>query len=1058
MIKGTGTGNARQNPRLSRAQIVHQGLAAMRAPFADPVQTELLIKHLDPLLAAGAQVRFSNHTGLMRTLRGDLWPEERATDPDTMRRIAAKFLERHQLGLFGAEGQAWIEVPGSAVGSTVCYRQVSAAGMPVYGTQARLDFDNAGALRMVVINWYPLKSRRDQPQLRGRDEACQMAIKAVRQEASGQDEPTSELVLISGDKTPDGPIVMPLFDQPGNYRTAWVVHVSDPQRGQAWEVIVDAEGQDGADAQPAAYQNPILGIAPLAYRAAVPIYESSSQASDQFPNPLQSVPLATLSAAFPGLSAATMDGSDGPTNNAWYHLGVAANYIEKTIARAWIGSGAPPPPSLPGRAGGQPLNLSMVEKISFYDRINKRINLNPDGPHPHAYDAKVVYHEYSHAVFNALEPDLVNANQPGQFCEAINEGLAFYLACSISARAPTERNPTRWGDFAYNCPADLDLERSVGQRPGFDYAPHYGIYPSPPDMAYPFNDSRHAVGMILARAIWDMSRILGRELTDSAILRAIPLLGGIHTEFETALEVIIHSADVLLDNPGATGFGPVEHALRMIFSSRGLIADGPVNDLQHVVVGGAPLALAAIESTVGKSGCLYSKEATTWSPLGQGGLVEVQKLAVIGCDAESAIILAVGATWEQDKKFNRVYRYTLNARSGGAETGIARLILTRAWQPVGDQQQLATMIGEADILAITGSQDSSGSLRTFIGTERGLFEHNGQSWREVRLAGTGEAQNMLAGQAIFSIAAVQKDNEVVLLLGCQEKRITETLTYKHELIAITPDPAGQAATRQSAFEQGTLPTGLILALRPTWARVSNYADATVWATTADGRVHRYQDQGVGWSKVGLLLDLPIYCLLADPQQNEPEAVVLGSSAQLWRLAHPDQANLPRAQPFQPQLNGLTITALGRGPAGEILVGTLEQGLYRLAGQSWERMLDGLSRVGRQADFVTTKTGTWEYTWKPEQALALDDAATLVIFLPVKRSQITLEDVGGAQGVGAQITLFYAPSEILPNNTLPLPAGIVKRGTPLSNPETGFYIISVVAQQPLATFELRIVVS
>jgi len=1022
-------GGGPPNLTVSRATLWRQAAGAALAPFADPRRVPVMLQALAPLLEGGARVRFSNHTGLVRSVRGLLWPDGRADSPNEARAIGDAFLSRYGLALFGSDRKRWREAPAPLVGTTFCWRQVDAAGVPVYGARAALDFDEAGQLRMVVSNWHPLAPDHDHRPARPLEEAFGIAMDAVRRYVAAENEALSkrsdketgtksfytpgELDPVFGDEMAKGLVIMPLYKQPGGYRAAWVVRVLDRKFGRSWEVIVNAE-TDG---------DLVLGVAPLYSELTVQVFMSSVEAL--LNNPKTSVALQDILNAFPGGSPQP-DGSDPRLVNVSFHLGRAAASLDACAQRAWRGPVAQPR-ELPGRAGGPQLliDLNSTGGLSLYDHGTGTLHVGGGNNMPdHAFDCEVVYHEYAHAVFSRLQHDLVDANQPGDFRAAVNEGLAFYLACAQSERSPADKNPQRWGDFAYNS-AEFELERSVGQLPNFDFLTDYGLFPgyTSASLSGPIYDSGHAAGMVWARALWDIHRILGFELADSAILRAMPLLGGIHTEFETAAEVIMHSADMLLGGANLALGGTVERALQLAFNSRGVTADGPVNGLQTVTVGADTLALAAVENVAGQQGCQFSADGVKWEPLGSGGLAQISALAVVRRGPTETVVLAAGP--EQGSQADAVYRYNLSSPVNTSSP----------WIRVGQAGQPTNLLGGAEILSLAGVFAQAGALRVFIGTERGLFQHDGAAWAAVPLVEQG--QDVLA-MPIFSLAAVPFNNGLAVLVGSLGG-----------LSAITPPASGQQSARQVQLEQGERPFEATLAIVAVQLQAGGI---TAWAATASGAIYRFD--GVQWAPAGeLLTQRPAYSLIADPAAGEPNAICLGSTGAVWRLPGPGAA----AAPLPPALGGLAVSALGRTPAGDLLAGTLERGLWLRQAGSWQPITSGPARVGRLVDAIAPP-GPWSQRFRRVRPLNQDEAAAHVVYLPADRTSMTIVDQNPALGATGRLALYYAAPAIDPGGAPPQPAGLERLafviGTPAAR-RAGYYILCIGAAQQLQGYDLAI---
>jgi hypothetical protein len=253
--------------------------AATTAPFADLDRTQTSLKALREFTRTReVHVRFSNLTGLVRSLRGEPLPETRASEPKDRTDIATAFLDQHQEVLFGTEDQPWKLDEQPTIGANPRIIQTDGDGIPVYGGTATFGFRDDGQLTSVDSSWFPLPagaSFRDRFELSW-EAATKIAIEFVtRSLAQTADEPKrqldepkqrlddpeqpwfdigtsfeppSSLEAIPGDNRAEGRVILPRTcvqgetgPAPPDYRPAWAVLVIDRQQYLSWKVFVDAE-------------------------------------------------------------------------------------------------------------------------------------------------------------------------------------------------------------------------------------------------------------------------------------------------------------------------------------------------------------------------------------------------------------------------------------------------------------------------------------------------------------------------------------------------------------------------------------------------------------------------------------------------------------------------------------------------------------------------------------------------------------------------------------------------------------------------------------------------
>lgn len=1035
-----------QRQRWSQAQ------AAAVGPFADPSRTAVMLPALVPILNAGATVRFSTHTGLVRALRGRLW-EPRAANVEQAIAEAEAFLNRYQTALFGSDGERWARAWRPMVGSAACFQQTTRDGIPVYGAAVACDYDPSGRIRMLTSSWYPLPA--DLPtheQFRlPQEQAFAIAVEAVkvflaaelerqsdREEferlRAAYEEAVAGLAPVPGQGFEDGRVIAPVLGwrsedgetaPTGAYRAAWLVRVLDRRFRRSWEVLVGAEDDARGD---------VVGLATATYEISI------FQTNDDVPGAPVQVPPNTIDLpnVLPALNAA-----DPRQSNVHYHLTRAAEIFEASILAAW-----PVPPrsleSLPGRVNGRQLAVDTAGlSTAWYDPGDIRnpndgaLSFGPGQSAPPvrnpALDREVIFHEYAHAVIDTLQPGIADKVQPEPFRRALDEGLAFYFGCSLSERPPNDRSaPSRWGDFSYGhnlwqSSAARELDRPVArQAAGFDYLSIYGSFPRYANLSAsePTSEPHYACGMAWARTLWDVRRVLGFEQADALVLRSLPLVSGVQTDLETAAEAIIH-ADEVLNGGVANGHAS---ALRVIFCSRGIAADAPVHDLQAIMVGGQRCLLAAVERRAsGESGCVISTdEGATWQPLGRNGPADAGALAAAQLDANRAVVLAAGEGLPQGG-VPPVYRYDLQFANGV-------MALDANWAQLPSAGQLPGSLATSGILALAAMPQPGNNARiwVFAGAERGVYKHDGAGWVEIA--------NVSANAAVRNLALLTAGGVRLLLAAGQQG----TFAIDAATLARRPDLEAGLPLRET----------LAIAI----AQVGG-ADAA-WAGTWDGQVVHFNPQQAAWTNHSTLPGRrPAYCLLPDITGGQA-VLYAGTSDGVWRF--PDDQGGARWQQIaganDANFAGCATIALA-STGQRLFAGTLQRGLWRRArvpGAMWERLASGLPRIGRLADAEVPGAGG-QIAFARTTPLARGGSATHVLELATPR--VSLHATLQTDAL-ATLTVFYAAPYIDLGHIPPFGGGLAQvaqsdGAVVLNNPAPGSYLFAVTARDTLNQYQLDI---
>jgi hypothetical protein len=249
---------------------------------------------------------------------------------------------------------------------------------------------------------------------------------------------------------------------------------------------------------------------------------------------------------------------------------------------------------------------STVKRLDFRDDNGQGTVEGPNGEQVFGpgRDPEVVIHEFVH-VFMWLanrEPwDAFDSLTP--FGRALLEGYAMYLSRSIAARTPTEANQI-WARAAY--PDVLPGGRSnwqnrwafgrKGQVPGADLLPGPNMYPAG---AYTSQTLQaYDVGMVWARALWDLRQVIGADLADRLAVSAYAYLHGWTVNFELAAEGLIDAASQI-------GGLDLLDSTQPIWAGRGIVAGQGIHGFAARAGGGLIAA--------GDEGVLLSPDGLTWS-------------------------------------------------------------------------------------------------------------------------------------------------------------------------------------------------------------------------------------------------------------------------------------------------------------------------------------------------------------------------------------------------------------------------------------------------------------
>lgn len=590
----------------------------------------------------------------------------------------------------------------------------------------------------------------------------------------------------------------------------------------------------------------------------------------------------------------------------------------------------------------------------------------PSGLNEPMYDCEVIYHEYTHAVIAVLQPDIYGNFQFTGFDEALNEALAFYFGCTLSERttsgSASDPSASRWGDYSYATFSDLryDLCRQEEgkQRAKLDYFQAYNIFPEYPAYMWGLYSSiktygeAYACGMVWVRTLWDIRRMLGFEFADMLILRSLPLLSGVQSEFETPAEAILHCDNEYARMASSPGH---EKALRLIFNSRGIMPDTPVHDLLTLHFKGKTYLLAATENSALKSGCMVSKDdGLTWTSLSDwvtpeildcGSTTRVVALAAMECE-NKIVFWTANEAWikHADSSYTLktgVYKYELTL---GTTTSDAENIVRYCGEAGSFNRDIPGNLNILSLAVVKKNRENENEFIVLAGTEHGLYQFDDNTWTCLPIR-----QNL----KIFDLAArprKEDDSHDTLIVATNEGVYTGNL---QNLNPIAPD------------------TGTVLTI--------TIVEEHIWAGTVSGQIWYYSPIQLQWQLHSEIRRpaRPVYALLVEKDHDGNEVLYVGTNDGVYCF-YPDRHawesfNLPTNSEEDEEeietLKASTVIAL-ISESGGLFASTTDRGIWRYTPDAgWSRMLlVGQQRFDQQ---IPPDNGIWPIRFEGNLTKAKD---------------------------------------------------------------------------------------
>jgi hypothetical protein len=436
--------------------------------------------------------------------------------------------------------------------------------------------------------------------------------------------------------------------------------------------------------------------------AEAPYYRTSAEAAASNPQGDTS----TLSAAdLSDLSLFLQNGAD---------LVASANIRERTVAVAALQAYQylrvicrVAADQMNGQQLGLQVDISTKNGRSFFDYESDKLIRLMDGPIPgppeireQGNDPEVVMHECIHALLWMIDPEPWDTPLTlAPFGRALQEGYAMYLSRSIGAGSNPGEETQAWARAAYpTSPTSNWQNRWVLPRtdhlPGADYLPMPNRYPAEKEYETANPYDVYDVGMVWARALWDLRRLLGPGQTDWLVVAAYPYLHGYIANFELAAEALL-GVDLHVSNNLSLSNGT-----QPVWAGRGIVAGQGVYGFAQASTGEL---LAAADIGILQSG----DKGVTWTLqngiLGGGALTGVVAVAAAkgttSCYAAAQLPPNPEADPMQTQWTPGIYECT----TPGA-----------AWQPLGNW---AATTGNATPLCL----HVTSSNLVLVGTSNGVY-------------------------------------------------------------------------------------------------------------------------------------------------------------------------------------------------------------------------------------------------------------------------------------------------------------------------------------------------
>ena len=464
---------------------------------------------------------------------------------------------------------------------------------PVFGGGAIVHMASGDRRACVTTSYFPLQADKDFVPKIEPHEAVHAAREALADFMRENQAPIDDALEGPADIVPYAGKQLSVLPHAGGYHLAYPVELLSPHWDSGWRVFIDAEtGEPIGDPE-----DLILHVDHFATSGAA---LSGFRTSKPLPhNPCSDFMCVGIHSGTgnpedddePSWCHAESQGPQFEATNVAIHAHrvyerfVALSPTYQSRLQSYEHNGQTMAPALRARAafisaspylqmGFNRSKLLARKVITFQSDTHDGLRAeNEQLVHHPAYDPEVICHEVTHALMWLLNPkpfeEMVSSVPFG--CSLV-EGYANYFARSIAQ--PSDPSPL-WARAAYQVDPWCDrwaLTRSKWIE-GEDLLPAPNLYPHQKT-----NEELPAynVGMIWARALWDLRTWLGKDVADRLALGAWEYLHGWVASFESAAEGFIDAA---------IQTGIPTQPIKQIFAERGILAEQSIQALAYLSPG-----------------------------------------------------------------------------------------------------------------------------------------------------------------------------------------------------------------------------------------------------------------------------------------------------------------------------------------------------------------------------------------------------------------------------------------------------------------------------------------
>ncbi|MCI0421216.1 MAG: M36 family metallopeptidase, partial [Acidobacteria bacterium] len=291
--------------------------------------------------------------------------------------------------------------------------------------------------------------------------------------------------------------------------------------------------------------------------------------------------------------------------NVYYHINRIHDYFKDRFGFTGRDGQIPVAVHFPDEETGGPLDNAFFEPVYQALAFGAGSGAeNPGGINNPAYDADVIYHEYTHAVVDRIVQLGIEKHD---LARAMGEAFADYFACTVL-------DDPEVGEWAFGTP---NGDRSL-----------LNLNRYPNDQFLPGTNKReeHYTGWIWGGALWDLRTALGAEVADQIIFQSLYFLPQYTADFGNGLQALIAADNVLFH-------GVHRLTITRKLNARGIFAVGaaPIHEVTLPVLlapsgitGGSVLVTEMSLSNRGSESAIV--EFTYTSALGSGGGTATDRL------------------------------------------------------------------------------------------------------------------------------------------------------------------------------------------------------------------------------------------------------------------------------------------------------------------------------------------------------------------------------------------------------------------------------------------------